>query len=537
MKRRLFTLTLVLVAGGALLAAQAPASLDLRVITQIREEGLRRSQVMQHIATLADVYGARVTWSPAMKAASDWALARFTEWGLANAHREHFPFGKGWSLVRFSAHLVEPGVQPLIGYPKAWSASTAGSVTGDVIRVEIASEADFEKYRGRLAGRVLLLQPARRVPMLEGPIVLRMTEATIAEAMSTPVPPAAQPRRDDAAFRRKVADFLLSEGPLAILDRGADEVMVAGGSDLSWKTQRVDAGAIFVGTGGARDASAGKNVPSAVIAVEQYNRLVRLVERGVRTRVQIDIATQFHDEVEPNGFNTLAELPGTDLAGEVVLLGAHLDSTQAATGATDNATGSGAVMEAMRLLKTIGVKPRRTIRVALWGGEEQGLLGARAYVQAHYADRATLQRKADYEKLAIYINSDNGTGRVRGIWLQGNLGAAPLFERWMAPLRDLGVTVLSPRAVSSTDHVAFDEVGLPGFQVLVDRLEYNSITHHSNMDFFDRVQRDDMVQHATVLAALAYQAAMDPARAPTKPMPSKPLPGSGTPSQTPDAER
>lgn len=521
-------LAAVVALGGALVSAQSAAlsAPDLRVLMQIRDEGLRRSQVMQHIATLADVHGPRLTGSPALKAASDWALARFAEWGLVNGHRELFPFGRGWSLVRFSAHLVEPGVQPLIGYPKAWSASTAGSVTGEVMRVEIASEADLDRYRGKLAGRVLLLQPARPVPLLEGPIVLRMGAADVAEAMTTPVPPAAPPRRDDAAFRRKVSDFLLSEGPLAILDRGPDEVMAAGGSDLSWKTQRVDSGTIFVGAGGTRDANAGKNVPSAVIAVEQYNRLVRLVERGVRTRVQIDIAAEFHDEVEPNGINTLAELPGTDLASEVVLLGAHLDSLHAATGATDNATGSGAVMEAMRILSAVGARPRRTIRAALWGGEEQGLLGARAYVRTHYADRDPASRdriirRPDYEKLALYINSDNGTGRVRGVWLQGNLGAAPFFERWIAPLRDLGVTLLGPRAVSATDHVAFDEVGLPGFQVMVDRLDYNSITHHSNMDFFDRVQRDDMVQHATVLAALAWQAASDPGRITAKPLPGE----------------
>lgn len=520
--------------GSGILVAQSPStSADLRVITQLREEGLRRSQVMDHIGTLADVYGPRLTGSPALKAASDWALGKFAEWGLANPRRESFPFGKGWTLQRFSAHLVEPGVQPLIGYPKAWSASTAGSVTGDAARVDIASEADFERYRGKLAGKVLLLQPARPVLPLEGPVVLRMTDAMIAEAMVTPVPPSAPPRRDAAAFARKVADFLLAERAAAILDRGTDDVLVAGGSDLSWKTQRVDSGTIFVGTGGARDAAAGRNVPSAVIAVEQYNRLARLVERGVPTRVQIEIAAQFHDETEPNGFNTLADLPGGDLASEVVLLGAHLDSTHAAVGATDNATGSGAVMEAMRLLRAAGVRPRRTIRAALWGGEEQGLIGARAYVAAHYTDRTTLQQKPDYPKLAIYINSDNGTGRIRGVWMQGNLGAAPFFERWTQPLRDLGVAILSPRAVTSTDHLAFDEVGLPGFQVLVDRLEYNSITHHSNMDFFDRVQRDDMIQHATVLAVLAYQAAMDPGRIPGKPLPPKPAAASGAASPGP----
>ena len=460
--------------------------------------------------------GARLTGSPAMRQASEYAMKKFAEWGLTNVHREGWSFGKGWSLVRFSAHLVEPNAQPLVGYPKAWSAGTSGSVTGEVVRVQIDSEADFAAYRGKLAGRILLMQPSRPVPMLDGPVVLRMSEKDIQEAKTTPIPAATPPRRDTAAFEKKLNDFLLTEKPLAILDRGSDEVFSAGGSDLSWKTQRVDSGTIFVGTGGTRDASAGRNVPSAVIAVEQYNRLVRLIDRKVRTVIQIDIDTRFHDEVEPNGFNTLAELPGTDLQDEVVLLGAHLDSTHAATGATDNATGSGAVMEALRILAAAGIKPRRTIRAALWGGEEQGLLGSRAYVKAHFVDKETMQRKPAYEKLALYLNSDNGTGRIRGVWLQGNIAAAPFFERWISPLHDLGVTILGPRSVLSTDHVAFDEVGLPGFQVMVDRLEYNSITHHSNMDFFDRVQRDDMLQHATVLALLAYQAAMEDQKLPRK---------------------
>lgn len=524
MRRTLIVLGLIGITCIGVPTAQSPGPINPQVLSQLREEGLVRSQVMEHIGTLSDVYGARVTGSPSMRQASDFAMKKFAEWGLTNVHREGWPFGKGWSLVRFSAHLVEPNVQPLIGYPKAWSAGTSGSVTGEVVRVQIDSEADFAAYRGKLAGRILLLQPARPVPMLEGAVVLRMSDMDIREAKTTPIPAATPPPRDTAGFEKKLSEFLFSEKPLAILDRGSDEVFVAGGSGLSWKTQRVDSGTIFVGTGGTRDASAGRNVPSAVIAVEQYNRLVRLLERKIRTVVQIDISTRFHDEVEPNGFNTLAELPGTDLQDEVVLLGAHLDSTHAATGATDNATGCGAVMEAVRILAAAGVKPRRTIRVALWGGEEQGLLGSRAYVKTHFADKETMERKPAYEKLALYLNSDNGTGRIRGVWLQGNLAAAPFFERWISPLHDLGVTILGPRSVSATDHVAFDEVGLPGFQVMVDRLEYNSITHHSNMDFFDRVQRDDMLQHATVLASIAYQAAMEDQKLPRKAPPRVGIP-------------
>jgi len=236
--------------------------------------------------------------------------------------------------------------------------------------------------------------------------------------------------------------------------------------------------------------------------------------------VELNVETKFFDETTPNGFNTIAEIPGGDPASEVVMLGAHFDSHPYATGATDNATGSAAMMEAMRILKAVGAKPRRTIRIALWGGEEQGLLGSRAYVREHFADVETMTLRPEHAKLAAYFNSDNGTGRVRGIWLQGNMAARPIFEQWMAPLADLGVTIVGPRSVTATDHVSFDNAGLPAFQFLVDRLEYNARTHHSNMDTVDRVQREDMVQQATVVAVFAYDAAMRDEKLPRKALPA-----------------
>jgi Zn-dependent M28 family amino/carboxypeptidase len=237
--------------------------------------------------------------------------------------------------------------------------------------------------------------------------------------------------------------------------------------------------------------------------------------------VALHVETTFYDETTPNGFNVIAEIPGTDpkLKDEVVLLGAHFDTVAASPGATDNATGSAAMMEAARILKTLGVKPRRTIRIALWGGEEQGLLGSRAYVRQHYGDPQTMQLKPAHEKISVYFNSDNGTGKVRGVWLQGNEAVRPIFQAWIEPLKDLGVVALAPRSVGSTDHASFDAVGIPAFQFMVDRLEYNSRTHHSNMDFYDRVQKDDMVQHATVIAVFAYHAAMRDEKLPRKPLP------------------
>jgi len=531
--KRLSLLLVAVISAFVFVEAQTE-KLDYATIGRIRDEGLNRSQVMDHVSWLSDVYGPRLTGSPAIQQASDWVIKKATEWGLTNAHREPWKFGKGWSLVRFSAHLIEPQVQPLIGFPIEWSAGTKGTVTGDVVRVQIANDADFARYRGKLAGKIALTQPARQVRLLEGPIVLRMDERWTAEAEQTPVPTPRGGRGgapdDDqaggargsqaAAFRQKVSEFMAAEGALAIFERGADSDMSAGGSDLTWQQQRPDGGTIFPAGAAPRDENAGKGVPRVTLAVEHYNRMIRVLDKGLPVKVELNVETRYYDETSMNGFNTIADLPGTDLASEVVLLGAHFDSHPYATGATDNATGSAAMMEAMRILKAIGVKPRRTIRLALWGGEEQGLLGSRAYVREHLADIETMTLKPEHAKLAAYFNSDNGTGRVRGIWMQGNLAVRPIFEQWIAPLRDLGVTVLSPRPVTSTDHLSFDNAGVPAFQFVVDRLEYNARTHHSNMDTFDRVQRDDMIQQATVIAVFAYNAAMRDEKLPRKALPA-----------------
>ncbi len=508
--------------------------LDFAMIGKIRDEGLNRSQVMDDVSWLSDVYGPRLTGSPAIQQASEWAMKKFGEWGLANIHQERWKFGKGWSLVKFSAMLVEPQAQPLIGFPHEWSSGTKGEVTADVVRVSITSEADFARYRGTLAGKILLTQTPRAVRMLEGPIILRMNDKEIAEAETTPIPepPAGRGGRGgaQAAFRDKLEQFYVDEGVVATFDRGGDSDMAAGGSDMSWQQQHPDGGTIFPTGAGARDEHAGRAVPAVTLAVEHYNRMARVLDKGLPVKVQLRIDVKFYDEADMNGFNTIAEIPGTDLASEVVMLGAHFDSHPYATGATDNATGSAAMMEAMRILKAVGAKPRRTIRVALWGGEEQGLLGSRAYVKQHFADPDTMELKPEHAKLAAYFNSDNGTGRVRGIWLQGDLAARPILEQWMAPLRDLGVATIGPRSVTSTDHVSFDDVGLPGFQFMVDRLEYNARTHHSNMDVYDRVQRDDMVQQATVIAVFAYDAAMRDEKLPRKALPAPRGRGRGTAS-------
>ena len=521
----------------ALTAQPSEEKLDHETIAKIRDEGLNRSQVMDHISWLSDVYGPRLTGGPAILQASDWVLKKFNEWGLANAHRETWPFGKGWSLVRFSAHMIEPQVQPLIGFPGSWTPGTRGTITADVVRVQIDNDADFEKYRGKLAGKIVLTQPERPVPMLEGLIVHRMGDKDFAEAATTPAARGRGRGSDtsadgnaaagrgrgaaQAAFAAKTNQFLKAEGVVAVFNRGSDTVMASVGSDLSTEQQHTDGGTIFPTGNGSRGADAGSGLPTVTLAVEHYNRMLRVLAKGVPVKVELNVETKFYDETTPNGFNTIAEIPGTDprLKDEVVMLGAHFDSVAAATGATDNAAGSAAMIEAMRILKAVGVKPRRTIRIALWGGEEEGLLGSRAYVREHFGDPATMILKPEHATLAAYFNSDNGTGRVRGIWLQGNVAVRPIFEEWMKPLADLGVVAAGPRSVTSTDHVSFDAVGLPGFQFMVDRLEYNSRTHHSNMDFYDRVQGDDMIQQATVVAVFAYNAAVRDEKLPRKPWP------------------
>jgi carboxypeptidase Q len=512
--------TAILIAAmSALVATQAPERVDVAMVARLKEEGLHRSKVMEHLGWLSDVYGPRVTGSPALAEASRWAMTTLTAWGLANVHQERFAFGYGWTLERFSVHLVAPQTQPLIGYPRAWTVSTPGIIAAEVVAADLQSPDDFATYRGRLKGKIVLTQSARPVPMLDGRVVLRMTDAELKEAAAEVPQPAAAGGGSDRTFPRRLQAFLAAEGALAALDRGSDDVLAAGGSELSWTTQRTDGGTVFPAGGGSRDPQA-PQVPTATLAVEHYNRLVRALEKGVPVKVELNIQSRFYPETDGgNGINTIAEIPGTDLAHELVILGAHLDSTQAAAGATDNAAGVAAMMDAMRILKAAGARPRRTIRVALWGAEEQGLLGSRAYVREHFADAATMALKPAHEFVSAYFNIDNGTGRIRGIWSQGNEAARPIFEAWMQPLGDLGVTTVAPRRVSGTDHVAFDEVGLPAFQFMQERLEYNSRTHHSNMDFVDRVQRDDMVQMATVAAVFAYNAAMRDHRLPRTPLP------------------
>jgi carboxypeptidase Q len=520
MKRAYVLALIVLLASSG--SAQAPGGVDQATIAKIRGEAMTKSQAMETHWWLSEVFGPRATGTPAYTEGAEWVMKKFGEWGLQNIHTERFPFGQGWTIERFSAHMVAPQTAPLIGQPRWYSPSTKGPVTSDVVHVRAASEADLAKYKGQLQGKIVVLQGPRAVRALDGRVVLRMNDADWAEAMKEPAPPAkpvtpspaapataaatAKPTQTPQQFAQSVQRFLVAEGAAVLLDRGSDNDAPAGGSNLSWQTQVADGGTIFPTNGGSRDPKAPQQVPSATLAVEHYNRIVRLLERGQPVRMEVNIQTKFHPETDPagNAFNIIAEIPGSDLAHEVVIMGAHFDTYPYATGATDNTTGSAAMIEAVRVIQALGLKPRRTIRIALWSAEEQGLLGSREYVQRHFYDSKTKAPKPGHENVQAYCNA----------------GAMKQFEQWGVALKDLGWKNVSPRSVSQTDHGSFEDAGLPGFQFIQERLEYNSRTHHSNMDTFDHVQKDDVIQQGAVAAVFAWYAANTPEKLPRKALPA-----------------
>jgi hypothetical protein len=503
-------LLLVLPLGG-----QMRERVDFEAVYRLKDEGLQRSRVMDIASYLTDVYGPRVTGTPSYRAAAEWAQKQLAEWGLANVRTEPFPFGRGWTNERFVAHVVAPSAYPLIGYPKVWTPGTNGPVTAEAVAAVMENEGDFERFKGKLAGKIVLVQPMREVKAAWEPLATRFADKDLAELTQQPVAPGGDRRRDyraAMAFASRRAQFLRAEGAVATLE-----------------PSRVgDGGTVFVQGGGSRDPKEAPVLPQIVLAVEHYGRIWRTLEKQIPVRIELDVRNTFH-EAEADAFNITAEIPGTDKADEVVMLGAHFDAWHAGTGATDNAAGSAVMMEAMRILKATGLKMRRTVRLALWGGEEQGLLGSRAYVKTHFADRETMALKPEHAKLAAYFNVDNGTGAIRGVYLQGNEAVAPIFSAWMEPLRSLGMTTLTIRNTGGTDHLAFDEVGLPGFQFIQDEVEYDTRTHHSNMDVWERLQAPDMMKNAVIVAAFVYHAAVRDEKLPRKPLPA-PQPERPTPS-------
>jgi carboxypeptidase Q len=499
-----------LITATALHAADSP---DLQIVTRIRQEGFRNSKVMEIAQGMTDFIGPRLTGSPGMKRANEWTRDKLTELGLANAHLEPWPFGRGWTSDYTVVRMLSPDAQQLYAIPMAWSPATSGPLRGSVKRVKLETKEDLEKNKGKFGGAILMISEPRELKPQDKAALERYDEMGLEKLAAYEVPAARDDtrRREGAArreFRKALNQFTMDEKIAAIVQVG-----------------RGDGGTFAVQNSGTWRDDEPMGVPSVALAPEQYNRIARLLDAKKDVELEVDIHAQFYGE-DLNSYNTIAEIPGTDKKGEVVMLGAHLDSWHGSTGATDNAAGCAAMMEAVRILKSLGIAPKRTIRIALWSGEEQGLLGARGYVGQHFAARtdpkdakSALIVKPEHAKISAYFNLDNGTGKVRGIYAQENAAVVPIFTSWLEPLHDLGATTVTMRNTQSTDHIAFDEVGVPGFQFVQDEIEYTTRTHHTNWDTYERLQREDLMQAAVVVATVVWEAANRPELLPRKPLP------------------
>jgi carboxypeptidase Q len=518
--------------SASIFAADTP---DLQMQTRIRQEEFRNSKVMEIASGLMDFVGPRLTGSPNMKRANEWTRDKLTEFGMSNAHLESWgPFPKGWNYEFCSLRMTAPDVAQLYAMPRAWSAPTNGVIHGVPIKVKLETKEDLEKNKGKLTGKFALLGDPAELKPHEKLQYQRYDEKSLADLSQYAIPGRPPVNREEAvrrrAFGRALIPFLAEEKPLAVI--------VPGGGDY---------GTFHVQGAGTYRKGEQYPVPSVVLSDEQYGRLVRLLDQGKQPELELEVRT--HDYDNPETFNTIAEIPGTDKKGEVVMLGAHLDSWHSGTGATDNGAGTVVAMEVMRVLKTIGIAPKRTIRIGLWSGEEQGLLGSRAYVSQHFASRpeppeeerdlpSTMRRnigpltiKPEHAKLAAYFNMDNGTGKLRGVYTQENAAVVPIFEAWLEPLKDLGATAVTMRNTGGTDHLSFDAVGLPGFQFVQDEVEYGQRTHHTNYDVYERLQRDDLEQATVVMATFVWEAANRPEMLPRKSLSKTDL--EGTPPAPP----
>jgi len=576
-------LLLSLLAATPFLQAQQSSSTKSPTdpIARIRDEGLKRSQVMKTVSYLTDVIGPRLTGSPEMKRANEWTRDQLTSWGLTNAHLEPWgPFGRGWSLKRFSAQLLAPRAMPLIGVPKAWSPGLDQPVVGDIVYVEVSKESDLDKYKGKLKGAIILTAPPRELKPRFEPMATRITETNLLRLANAGDPGSRSPLPSEIERPPRTVTTNTSTAtstntpPRTNAPSGSSRggfsrtpfFMTEGAAMLVTPSYAGFGGSVFVDsavvpTGGTATNLTGRSgwstnappfLPQIALNAEHYNLLVRLAQRGEKLRAQIDLQAQYHTD-DVMAYNTVAEIPGTDLKGELVMLGGHMDSWHGGTGATDNAAGVAVCMEAVRILQAAGLHPRRTIRIALWSGEEQGLLGSRAYVAKHFgyytnitgdqrlAARAESPRSRErseerlrqasssrrperklvpgpeHENFSAYFNLDNGSGKIRGVYLQGNEATRPLFRRWMAPFADLGAETLTLSNTGGTDHQSFDGAGLPGFQFIQDALDYWTLTHHSNMDTLERIVPEDLMQASVVMAAFVYQAAMADEKLPRKP--------------------
>ncbi len=499
----------------------AQEKLDLQMVDRIRNEGLNNSKIADLLVYLCDVYAPRLPDSPQYVQAGEWVVAKAKELGLANAAMEPYgTFGRSWELQKFYAAMTAPQYMPIIGYPKAWTPGTDGVLKGKAVLIQPKTVADLDAFKGQLKGAIVLTQGEQDLPISFEPMASRLQPDDLEKLRLAPEP---------GGGRRAGSPPPAEMMARAQLQQAMNKLLKAEGVGVIVEPGRGKFGTIFVSSGGSRMKNAEMPAPAVVIATEQYNRIVRILQKGIPVELEIEVQARFTADDLP-GTNVVAEIPGVDpkLKSQLVMLGGHFDTWHSGTGATDDGAGCAVAFEAMRILKALGVQPRRTIRMALWDAEEQGFVGSRGYVTNHFFDRAKKEKKPEYDKLSAYFNFDNGSGKIRGIYAQSNSAVVPIFEQWLGPVRDLGAATVTLRNTGGTDHLPFDGVGLPGFQFIQDDLEYDTLTHHSNMDVYDHLSRGDLMQAATVMAWFVYNAAMRDEMLPRKHFdPNPQAPGRG----------
>ncbi|PHS28741.1 MAG: peptidase M28 [Robiginitomaculum sp.] len=511
-------------------AAQAQEAVDLDMVNRIRDEGFNHSHVMDNLGYLTDVIGPRLTGSPQLKEANNWTLEQFEGMGLKNGELDGFDFGRGWSFSKSVVTMAAPREAQLYALPLGWHPGTNGPVTGDVMKVSISSEKDFEKYEGKLEGKIVLLSKAKKSrpgkdPRM--PTFKRLTDEDLTKRAGFNVPVGAPQNlakfEKKFLFEEELYTFLQKEGAVAAIKRSPRDAALIEASAYLYKTGHTP------------------QIPGVSMSTEDYERILRLLDRDKTVSISLDVVAQYYDE-DPKAYNTIAEIPGKGSNPEVVMAGAHLDSWFVGDGAADNGAGSAVIMEAARILSALNIKPKRTIRFALWGGEEQGLYGSAHYVRTHFGDRPVIDdeeraqlpsffwfnetwpitTKPEHKKLSAYFNFDNGSGKIRGIYGEGNAAVRPIFESWFKPFEDLGASTISLNKTGGTDHLYFQWVGLPAFQFIQDPLDYGARIHHSQIDTLDHVSEADLKQASVIMATFLYNAAMRDERLPRKPLPTEP---------------
>jgi hypothetical protein len=503
---RTIILFVFMITASAMIAQDQP---DWDMMSKIRHEGFNHSQVMHLVGYLSDVIGPRPTGSPAIDWANKWTTEKFREWGLENIRLEPYEdFGVGWAPGYISVHLLKPHYAPLIAISIEWGSGTDGKITGQPVYVDIQSVEDFEKYRGQLAGKIVLYRPPRKnIAPHFTPDAKRLTQEDLEVRAQYPI--RAEKREYDdyqRGFFDELEDFFRSEG-VGVLVRPTRE-------------GRGDYGAVRAeGIRSARFPDRPRPLPEIILAAEHYNRIWRIMEvYHEPVEMEVEVRTEFYDQ-DLKGYNVVAEIPGTKKKDEVVMLGGHIDSWSPGTGAADNAAGCAVNMEAVRILKTLDIKPLRTIRIILWSAEEKGWVGSKAYVEKHYGDVEAMTLKSEHAKVSAYFNYDYGHGKIRGIHLQDNIQLIPVFEAWLNPFHDLGATHVVTRSTGGSDHGALDYIGLPAFQWIQDPLDYSTRIHHTNMDVYDHLIPEDLIQSSVIIAGFVYHAAMRKDMLPRKPLP------------------